>query len=109
MGMVLQPLIVSGCRVGHVARSTEATEARNLFLLYVAKMVSFWEREERQPDMRGKLEGLAFSILAAVDGAAEGLPAYDLTPDDIAGGRRFSISGSLHDDIRDYLELVKRF
>jgi len=54
-------------------------EVRDLLLDHVRNLVSYWEREARAPDAHAKLEGLAFSILAALDGCAN-LPAFLVTP-----------------------------
>lgn len=51
-------------------RSKEITreEAKYLFLRDVANMVTFWENNKDCPSTRGELEGLLFSVLAAIDG-----------------------------------------
>lgn len=58
---------------------TEA-EVREKFLAHVREMVRYWEDEERQPGIRQKLEGLAFSLLALIDGEAASLPGFALIP-----------------------------
>ncbi len=88
-------------------------EMRELFLEHIRTMVGYWEREERAPSVREKLEGLAFSMLVAIDGES-GLPAFHLVPrphpDDKAfsqengenwwpdpNGLEHDISGELHE------------
>lgn len=62
-----------------------AEEAREEFLAQVRHLVSHWERESREPTVKGKLEGLAFSIMNIFDGTSD-LPAFDIVcaphPDD---------------------------
>lgn len=55
-------------------------EARYLFLRHVADLVDYWSDENRVCDPREKLEGLAFSILTALDGCSAGLPGYAVVP-----------------------------
>lgn len=67
-------------------RAWTEEEARNKFLDYVWTMIRYWEKEDRTPDVSGKLEGLAFSILSAIDGESSVLRGFRLTvsphPDD---------------------------
>ena len=54
-------------------------EVREQFLDNIRAYVKYWDK---LPDMstRERLEGLAFSILAAIDGATAELPAFILAP-----------------------------
>ncbi|RJQ27093.1 hypothetical protein C4577_02105 [Candidatus Parcubacteria bacterium] len=63
-----------------MARELTEQECRDLFLEKVRSYVEYWENESRTPDLRGKLEGLAFSMMAIIDGCADGLPGFSLTP-----------------------------
>lgn len=79
-------------------------------------LVHYWHAQgHHRPDgLRGALEGLAFSLLAAIDGANASLPAFILAPhpheDDAAYCRRigenwfpsgdrseYDIAGALHE------------
>ena len=67
-------------------RAYTKEEAQRAILEQIAHTVDYWEKESRRPDARGKLTGLAFSILAMIDGSNIGIPAIDLVlrphPDD---------------------------
>lgn len=69
-------------------RALTPKEVRTKFLDHIHAMVDYWLKEDRQPDVKDKLDGLAFSILADIDGSSFGLPAFDLVarphPDDKA-------------------------
>lgn len=54
-------------------------ECRQRFLEHVWHMIDFWDKEGRG-DTHHKLEGLAFSILAAIDGSACAVPGFVLAP-----------------------------
>jgi hypothetical protein len=47
---------------------------------HISGMIKYWENEDRRPDIRGKLEGLAFSILVMLDGGGMSLPSFDMIP-----------------------------
>ncbi|MFA4960708.1 MAG: hypothetical protein WC548_03520 [Candidatus Pacearchaeota archaeon] len=55
-------------------------EVRKHFIEYVNNRINYWERESGTPDARGKLEGLACSILAGIDGESIALPKFILAP-----------------------------
>ena len=67
--------------VSREPREMTAEECREAFLAYVHTLVLFWEREARVESLRERLDGLAFSILAALDGSAGGVPAFLVAPD----------------------------
>lgn len=60
-------------------------ELRDAFMHHVRDMVRYWSQQNERNELR-KLEGLAFSILSAIDGTSMGLPAFNLVarvhPDD---------------------------
>lgn len=62
----------------HKARPITNDEARDIFLRHVAGLVEYWDGQPGT--QQSKLRGLAFSILAAVDGSSVGLPGYHLIP-----------------------------
>jgi hypothetical protein len=53
---------------------------RDAFLRHVWTMIDYWDREKRADTTREKMEGLAFSILVAIDGGAGDLPGHALVP-----------------------------
>ena len=56
-------------------------EVRNLVLDHVWVLVNHWDRDSRVTDTREKLQGLAFSMLAMLDGSSVGLPKFIVAPD----------------------------
>lgn len=97
--------------MSNVSRELTPDEMKQEFLDYIHALVDYWEHEDRAPTIKDKLDGLAFSILNAIDGGSAELPAYALiplgNPDDIEycqkQGRNYypeeteDIAGSLHD------------
>ncbi len=65
-----------------------ADEVRARFLGLVRYYIGYWEKEDRRPGTREKLEGLAHSLLAIIDGETA-LPCFILVP-------------SPHEDDREY-------
>lgn len=63
-----------------MSRELTREEVRERFLTHVRNLVTYWEKSERAPTAREKLEGVAFSILVAIDGGAMGLPSFILAP-----------------------------
>lgn len=57
-----------------------AKECEVEFIEHVRLMVRWWLNESRAQTHKEKLEGLAHSILAAIDGSAASLPAFKLIP-----------------------------
>jgi hypothetical protein len=55
-------------------------EVREQFLRHVNSMVNYWENETRATTSQEKLEGLAFSIMSALDGCVMTLPAFIVAP-----------------------------
>lgn len=97
-------------------------EIREEFLEHIRGLVEYWEQENRTPSVRGKLEGLAFSILSAIDGESADLPGYELralpsSDEDIQlfreknenyyGEAPFDIAGCLHEHFYKKQEEVK--
>ena len=88
-------------------RAYTAEEVRKIFLDQVRHLVSYWERESREPTAKGKLEGLAFSIMNIFDGTS-GLPAFDIVcaphPDDkqyhIDEGSKYFVPGMVINECR---------
>lgn len=55
-------------------------ELKEEFIEHLRSLVDYWEKEDRAPTVRKKLEGLMFSILATLDGDDAKLPGYHLMP-----------------------------
>jgi len=55
-------------------------EARKRFLNHVRNMAAYW-RDLPNETVEERLNGLAFSILVAIDGGAGGLPKFIFAPD----------------------------
>jgi hypothetical protein len=54
-------------------------EIQTLFLDHIRSNVNYWNRQTDR-DSLGKLNGLAFSILAMLDGCSCGIPAFEIIP-----------------------------
>ena len=54
-------------------------EVREEFLGHLRMMVSYWEKLEGNHSTKERLEGLAFSMLVAIDGGTN-LPSFILAP-----------------------------
>lgn len=104
-------------------RAYTTEEARDMFLRQVAQIVKYWGDDARTPTVRGKLEGIAFSMLTALDGGSIGLPRCAIVPlpheEDEAYlrsvGENFhpyvelpegvpDIGGALHERIHEYFQ-----
>ncbi|MDF2880259.1 MAG: hypothetical protein K0R54_816 [Clostridiaceae bacterium] len=68
-------------------------ELREDFLDHVKNMVNYWNNIDNL-DQKERLNGVAFSILTAIDGCAGGLPSFILTPTD---NPECDIAGGLHE------------
>ena len=97
-------------------REYTAEEAKDRFLKHVQAMVEYWVEHGREAgDMENSVRGVAFSILAAIDGSACALPAWVLAPRPHEDDKEYrekrgenwypdapevpcDISGSLHDE-----------
>ena len=75
-----------------MSREKTLEEMQKEFLNYIHGLVDYWYKESRTPDNREKLEGLAHSILTAIDGMTFGLPAYTLIPIMAEGDKEFYMS-----------------
>ena len=95
-------------------RELTGEEARTMFLDHIKALVSYWSFVDDRPCL-GKMNGLVFSILAALDGASGGLPAFAVKPAPHPVDKEYhrelgknwwpeesvDISGSLHDSWQD--------
>lgn len=62
------------------SREYTPEEVREKFLKTVWGQIEYWENEKRSPSSREKLEGLAHSIFALIDGKVAFTPAFILAP-----------------------------
>ena len=62
------------------SREYTQNEVKLQFVQYVKECVKYWEDQEEGPCLPSKLEGLAGSILCAIDGCGSTLPKYILAP-----------------------------
>lgn len=63
-----------------MSREYTKDEVRAKFLNHVWSLIDYWEAEDRISSNRGKLEGLAFSMLVLLDGGTS-LPGFRVLPD----------------------------
>ena len=85
-------------------RPADADDLRDELIQAIHEIARYWANlpdidpaSSRPLTIRGRCEGVAFSILSLLDGASD-LPAFDLTvadPDDPRGG--LTISDALHE------------
>lgn len=61
-------------------RAYTAEEVREKFLDYVRALSRYWATLPGDKTPQERLDGLAFSILVAIDGGSTHLPAFDLAP-----------------------------
>ena len=101
-------------------------EVRENFGSHAAYLTKYWENESRAKTSKEKLEGLAFSLLAALDGSCGAIPSFMVIPmphkDDkkycIQHGENYypeskinplkgcDIAGSLHEIFHNELEKI---
>lgn len=75
---------------------------RERLLQHVWALVDWWERESRVPDARGKLSGLAFSILSTLDGCSPEVPPMAVRPIGEDSSEGEDIGGGLHEHFHQY-------
>ena len=61
-----------------MSRPYTREEVQEKFLEHIRDLIDYWEEEARAKTSREKLEGLAFSILTALDGCAAALPGFEV-------------------------------
>lgn len=66
-------------------------EVRDKFLAHVWEIIEFWDKHSNRTTSREKMEGLAFSILSALDGSSVGLPAFIVAPAPHPEDKEFSL------------------
>lgn len=60
-------------------REKTLAEVREEFLAHVRRMAKYWASQPNSTAQE-RCDGLAFSILTAIDGCSAGLPAFSLVP-----------------------------
>jgi hypothetical protein len=63
------------------ARELTVDEAREKFLHHIWTMIQYWDKlDGRKSSQSERLQGLAFSLLVALDGQAADLPGFKVIP-----------------------------
>lgn len=69
-----------------MSRAITKEEARETFLEQIKTIVDYWSELEQPKSVKDRCDGVAFSILAMIDGCSVGIPALDISisphPDD---------------------------
>jgi hypothetical protein len=73
-------------------REKTVDEVRDEFLANVRDYVNFWEYESSRKDSLSKLNGLAFSILALIDGEGGDSPGFILAPAPHPDDKQYNIN-----------------
>ena len=63
-----------------MSREKTVEEVQQDLLEHIWYMIEYWEKDNRALTLRDKLEGLAHSILAALDGCSMALPGFAIIP-----------------------------
>ena len=72
-------------------REMTAKECRDAFIRHVRHMIDYWnELVPKDMTQRERIEGIAFSILASLDGDCVGLPSFLIAPNPHPGDQEFS-------------------
>lgn len=61
-------------------RAYTRDELQSQFLAHIHGLVDYWLHDSRTPEVRGKLDGLALSILTLLDGEAANMPSFIVSP-----------------------------
>lgn len=67
-------------------------EVRENFLMHIAVMIDYWDGTPNGGSSRSRLEGLAHSILVALDGCSAALPGFVVTPAPHSSDREYCIA-----------------
>jgi hypothetical protein len=73
-----------------MSREKTEEEVRNEFLNHIRHLVKYWNTIDDRPSEE-KLNGLAFSILAALDGGAGGLCGFIVAPNTHEDDKQYHI------------------
>jgi hypothetical protein len=61
-------------------RAFTEDEVREKFVGHVRMLIDYWTNETHKQTVKERLEGLAHSMLATIDGCSMGLPSFILAP-----------------------------
>ena len=83
-----------------MGRELTTDEVREKFLKYVWTLIDYWESIDNPHDdsVRGRISGMAFSLLSAIDGSAGAFPGFVLTPSPPG----FNLAPCPHPDDKEY-------
>jgi hypothetical protein len=79
-----------------VPRVYTVDEVREKFLTHVAALIQYWVEVERGGSLRERVEGMAHSILAALDGNAMALPGFVVAPAPHPSDRAYCVKEGEH-------------
>ena len=65
-------------------------EVTKMFINKVHSIINYWHRDDRTPDVKEKLEGVAHSILCVIDGNTD-LPGFILAPNPHSDDKQYYI------------------
>ena len=71
-------------------------EIKEIFLQHIWEILYYWENLKEAPAVHDKLTGLAFSILAMLDGCAGMIPAFQVIPMPHPDDKQFAVNN--HDN-----------
>lgn len=73
------------------SREYTSEEVKQQFIEHVRGLVNYWDRESIVQTQSERLQGLAFSILVAIDGCSTSLPAFVLAPSPHEDDKQYAI------------------
>jgi hypothetical protein len=76
------------------SREKTTEEVRTEFLQHIRGAVNYWANLKGEHTIEDRCEGVAFSILVAIDGCSSGLPAFILAPIPHESDKQFSIDNN---------------
>jgi hypothetical protein len=74
-----------------------STKSKRKYLLHVRGIINYWAKEGTSP--QAIAEGVAFSMLVALDGEALGLSPFAVRPINTRGKEGADIAGGLHEEL----------
>lgn len=80
------------------ARPLTVEEERWILLDHIHNLVDYWsalEAPHSEDTIKARLDGLAFSILSALDGCSVGIPSYDVIPHPHPEDKQYSIENNI--------------
>jgi hypothetical protein len=70
-------------------------EIREKFIKHIWSLIDYWHKIHNKSE-KEKMEGLAFSILAALDGGAMALPSFIVAPMPAKADKEFYINNNMN-------------